>query len=129
MPGTKKYALWFTLVCAGSLLLSFGLSRVPSVYLSTANYWIPTLFFALTTLGINAVLTKGDKQTKEFAFKTLAMSMARLLVCLIAVLIYSRVSRADSLAFACHFMLQYLIFTVFEVSVLLKYIRQPVKQE
>lgn len=124
MSSSKKYSLWLVLVCIGSLLLSFGLSHVPSPYLSTANFWIPTVFFGLTTLGINAVLTRGDKNTKEFAFKTLAMSMARLLVCLVAVLIYSRVSRGDSLAFACHFMLQYLIFTVFEISFLLKYIRQ-----
>lgn len=124
MSSSKKYSLWLALVCTGSLILSFALSRVPSVYLCTVNFWIPTIFFAVTTLGINAVLTRGDKNTKEFAFKTLAMSMARLLVCLVAVLIYSRVSKGDSLAFACHFMLQYLIFTIFEISFLLKYIRQ-----
>jgi hypothetical protein len=124
MFDTKKYTLWFAVVCIGCLLLSFGLSQVPSVYLSTTRFWIPTVFFALTTWGINAVITKGDKNSKEFAFKTLAMSMARLLVCLILVLVYSRVSKADSLAFACHFMLQYLMFTIFEISFLLKYIKQ-----
>lgn len=124
MFDTKKYTLWFAVVCIGCLLLFFGLSQVPSVYLSTTRFWIPTVFFALTTWGINAVITKGDKNSKEFAFKTLAMSMARLLVCLILVLIYSRVSKADSLAFACHFMLQYLVFTIFEISFLLKYIKQ-----
>lgn len=124
MFDTKKYTLWFAVVCIGCLLLSFGLSQVPSVYLSTTRFWIPTVFFALTTWGINAVITRGDKNSKEFAFKTLAMSMARLLVCLILVLVYSRVSKADSLAFACHFMLQYLMFTIFEISFLLKYIKQ-----
>lgn len=124
MSDTKKYSLRFAVVCLGCLLLSYGLSQVPSAYLTTTRFWIPTVFFALTTLGINAVLTKGDKNSKEFVFKTLAMSMARLLVCLVLVLIYSRVSKSDSLAFACHFMLQYLIFTVFEISFLLKYIKQ-----
>ena len=124
MLNKKKYNLWFVVVCMGCLLLSYGLSQVPSVYLTTTRFWIPTAFFAVTTFGINAVLTRGDKNSKEFAFKTLAMSMARLLVCLILVLIYSRVSKSDSLAFACHFMLQYLVFTVFEISFLLKYIKQ-----
>lgn len=124
MSDTTKYILRFSVVCIGCLLLSYGLSQVPSTYLATTRFWIPTVFFALTTWGINAVLTKGDKNSKEFVFKTLAMSMARLLVCLVLVLIYSRVSKADSLAFACHFMLQYLVFTIFEISFLLKYIRQ-----
>jgi hypothetical protein len=124
MSDKKKYNLWFALVCIGCLLLSYGLSQIPSVYLTTTRFWIPTLFFAVTTFGINALLTRGDKDSKEFAFKTLAISMARLLVCLVLVLIYSRVSKSDSLAFACHFMLQYLIFTVFEISSLLKYIKQ-----
>lgn len=124
MSASKKYILCFAVVCIGCLLLSYGLSQVPSVYLTTTRFWIPTAFFALTTWGINAVLTRGDKNSKEFVFKTLAMSMARLLVCLVLVLIYSRVSKADSLAFACHFMLQYLVFTVFEISFLLKYIKQ-----
>jgi len=127
MLNNKTYLLWFSVVCIGCLVLSFGLSRFNSRYLSTAHFWIPTLFFALTTWGINAVLTKGDKDSKEFVFKTLAMSMARLLVCLVLVLIYSRVNKPEALAFACHFMIQYLLFAVFEISFLLKYIKQPVK--
>ncbi len=127
MLSNKTYLLQFMVVCVGCLLLSFGLSTMNSRYLSTTHFWIPTVFFALTTLGINAVLTKGDKDSKEFVFKTLAVSMARLLVCLVLVLIYSRVNKPQALAFACHFMLQYVIFTVFEISFLLKYIKQPVK--
>jgi hypothetical protein len=124
MSDSKKYAFRFAVVSIGCLLLSYGLSQVPNRYLNTSYFWIPTLFFTLTTLGINAVLTKGDKNSKEFVFKTLAMSMARLLVCLIVVLVYSRINKADALAFACHFMLQYLVFTIFEISFLLKYIKQ-----
>jgi hypothetical protein len=82
------------------------------------------LFFALATLGTNALLTKGDKQSKEFVFKTLAMSMARLLVCMIFVFIYSLVNKPEALAFTCHFMIQYVLFTIFEMSFLLKYIKQ-----
>lgn len=123
-PASKTYNLWFVAVCLGSFALSFGLSHVPSIYLNTTRFWIPTLFFSLTTFIINAVLTRGNSNPKEFAFKSLAMGMARLLLCLVALLIYSRLGYADNLAFACHFMLQYLIFTVFEILFLLKYIRQ-----
>ncbi len=124
MLSSKKYILQFITVCVGCLLLSYGLSQVQNRFLATHHFWIPTVFFALTTWGIHALLTKGDKNSKEFVFKTLAMTMARLLVCLILVLIYSRINKPEAMAFACHFMIQYLIFTIFEISVLLKYVKQ-----
>ena len=124
MQNQKKYYLQFTLVCVGGLLVSYGLSQTPSPYLNTPHFWIPTLFFAITTLVINILLTKGDKQSKEFVFKTLALSMARLLVCMIFVFVYSLYNKPQALAFTCHFMIQYVLFTVFEMSSLLKYIKQ-----
>lgn len=124
MQNQKKYYLQFITICIGALVLSYGLSQLQNRYFSTSNFWIPTLFFALATLGTNALLTKGDKQSKEFVFKTLAMSMARLLVCMIFVFIYSLVNKPEALAFTCHFMIQYVLFTIFEMSFLLKYIKQ-----
>ena len=124
MQNQKKYYLQFTTICIGALVISYGLSQLQNRYFSTTHFWIPTLFFALATLGTNALLTKGDKQSKEFVFKTLAMSMARLLVCMIFVFVYSLVNKPEALAFTCHFMIQYVLFTIFEMSFLLKYIKQ-----
>lgn len=124
MQNQKKYYLQFIIICLGALVLSYGLSQLQNRYFSTSHFWIPTLFFALATLGTNALLTKGDKQSKEFVFKTLAMSMARLLACMIFVFIYSLVNKPEALAFTCHFMIQYVLFTIFEMSFLLKYIKQ-----
>lgn len=124
MQSQKKYYIQFITVCIGALILSYGLSQIPNRYFNTHHFWIPTVFFALSTLGVNALLTKGDKQSKEFVFKTLAMSMARLLVCMIFVFVYSLINKPQALAFTCHFMIQYLIFTIFEISFLLKYIKQ-----
>ena len=123
MQNQIKYYIQFIAVCLGALILSYGLSQVPNRYLHTSHFWIPTLFFALSTLGVNALLTKGDKQSKEFVFKTLAMSMARLLACMICVFIYMLINKPQALAFTCHFMIQYLIFTLFEISFLLKYVK------
>ena len=124
MQNQKKYYLQFITICIVALVLSYGLSQLQNRYFSTSHFWIPTLFFALATIGTNALLTKGDKQSKEFVFKTLAMSMARLLVCMIFVFIYSLVNKPEALAFTCHFMIQYVLFTIFEMSFLLKYIKQ-----
>lgn len=124
MQSQKKYYIQFITVCLGALILSYGLSQIPNRYFTTNHFWIPTIFFTLSTLGVNALLTKGDKESKEFVFKTLAMSMARLLVCMIFVFVYSLINKPQALAFTCHFMIQYLIFTIFEISFLLKYIKQ-----
>lgn len=124
MQSQKKYYIQFITVCLGALILSYGLSQITNRYFNTNHFWMPTIFFALSTLGVNALLTKGDKESKEFVFKTLAMSMARLLVCMIFVFVYSLINKPQALAFTCHFMIQYLIFTIFEISFLLKYIKQ-----
>lgn len=124
MQNQKKYYLQFTIICIGALILSYGLSQTTSRYFNTSYFWIPTLFFAITTLGTNALLTKGDKQSKEFVFKTLALSMARLLLCMIFVFVFSLINKPEALAFTCHFMIQYVLFTIFEMSSLLKYIKQ-----
>jgi len=124
MQNQKKYYFQFAVLCIGTLLLSYGLSQNPSHYFNTTHFWIPTLFFGLSSFGINVLLTKTDKRSKDFVFKTLAISMARLLACMIFVFIYSLVNKEHALAFTCHFMIQYLIFTVFEISFLIKYIKQ-----
>lgn len=120
----KKYYFQLAIITIGALLLSFGLSQLNNRFFSTSHYWIPTLFFVITNVGANILITMGDKDSKEFVFKTLAMSMARLLLCMVAVLIYSVVNKPNALAFSCHFMLQYLFFTIFEISHLLKLIKK-----
>lgn len=124
MTAKKKYYLHFLIVSISTFVLSCGLNLIENKYFSTNHYWITILFFVLTTLGINALLMKGDKNSKEFIFKTLALSMARLLACMVMVLIYSLVNKPGALAFSCHFMIQYIIFSLFEISQLLKYIKQ-----
>ena len=123
MQSQTKYYLQLLSVCIGALILSYGLSEIDTKYFKTSHYWIPTLFFVLTSVGANLLLTNGDKQSKEFVFKTLALSMARLLICMIVVFVYSLINKEQALAFTCHFMVQYVIFTIFEMSFLLKYIK------
>jgi hypothetical protein len=124
MENQKKYYLQFGLLCIGTCLLSYGLSQNANRFFCTNNFWIPTLFFAITTWLINVLLTKGQSEPKEFAFKTLAMSMARLLLCMVFVLVYTVINKADALAFTCHFMIQYVIFTIFEISNLVTFIKK-----
>lgn len=124
MENKKKYYLNFSIVTISALVLSYFLSQLNSKYLTTDHFWIPTLFFFITTLGIHFIITRKPKEPKEFIFIYLALSMGRLLLCLFFVLIYSFVNKQSSLAFACHFMIQYVLFTMFEISTILKTIKQ-----
>lgn len=121
---SKKYYLYLIIVCIGTLSLSFGLAQQHNRYIETSHFWIPTLFFLITTILINMLLTSGEKDSKEFVFKTLAMSMGRLLLCMIFVFVYSLINKPQALAFTVHFMIAYVFFTVFEISFLLKYVKQ-----
>ena len=120
----KQYYINFSIVTISALVLSYFLSQIQSKYLTTNHFWIPTLFFFITTIGMHLIITRKPKEPKEFIFIYLALSMGRLLLCLFFVLIYSYVNKASSLAFACHFMIQYVLFTLFEISTLLKTIKQ-----
>ncbi len=123
MQQQTKYYLQLLCISIGAFIISYSLSQLETKYFKTMHYWIPILFFVLTTVGTNILLTNGDKKSKEFVFKTLALSMARLLVCMIVVFVYSLINKEQSLAFTCHFMVQYVIFTIFEMSFLLKFIK------
>ena len=120
----KKQYIQLLLLCIGALAISYGLSQIGTRFFNSTHYWIPTVFFVVTIIGANALITKGDKESKEFVFKTLALSMARLLLCMVFVFVYSLINKPDALAFTCHFMIQYILFTIFEISFLLKFINQ-----
>ncbi len=124
MENKKKYYLLFVILCLVCFVSSCALSHIETVFLKTTDFWMPTLFFGFSTLSINSFITKGDNSSKEFVFKTLAISMARLLLCMIFVFIYSLINKPQALAFTCHFMIQYLFFTVFEIYFLLQFIKQ-----
>lgn len=111
------------IVGALAFLLSYILTKTSLSVFHSNHYWLASVFFVGTNLLINIFLFKGDKQSKEFVFKTLALGVVRLLLCMVFILIYNITHKSQSLPFAIHFMIQYLIFTVFEVSYLLRFIK------
>jgi hypothetical protein len=118
-----KHFFWFALILICSLGLSYSLIQIPSKYFTTSHFWIPSLFFGLTTLIVNVIIKKSEKNTKEFIFKLLIISMSRLLLCMVFILVYSLIFKTNTLAFAVHFMIQYFLFTIYEVSYMIKFIK------
>jgi len=121
----KNYYFRLAVVSVGVLALSMGLAQLDTRWLRNPHVWIITLFFFISTALANLVFTKGDRQSREFIMKIMGVSMGRLLLCMVFVFIYSMANKPQSLAFACHFMLQYVIFTIVELLYILKFIKQP----
>ena len=65
MENQKKYYVQFSLLCIGTFLLSYGLSQIVNRFFYTNNFWIPTLFFGITTWLINILLINGQSEPKE----------------------------------------------------------------
>ena len=121
----KNYWIQLMLTTILAFSISMTLLQTQNHYFDNPNFYIAIVFFVITTVIVNVVFTKGEKQSKEFVFKIMAISMGRLLLCMIAVFIYFLADKPYALPFATHFMIQYIIFTIFELSYLLKYIKQP----
>ena len=119
----SKQIIWFSFITILSLGLSFSLSQINSQYFLTAHFWVPTIFFVIATLIVNFIIVNSEKNTKEFIFKLLVISMARLLLCMVFILVYSLIFKTNTLAFAVHFMLQYLLFTIYEIRYIIKFIK------
>lgn len=124
MTFLKNYNLRLLLLSCGAFLLSLGLSQIHSRFFDCPHFYIITLFFAVTTFLANFVFKAGAHESRESILKIMAISMGRLLLCMVAVLIYSVVNKPQALGFACHFMIQYVLFTIFELSHLLKFVKQ-----
>jgi hypothetical protein len=118
-----KHMIWFSFITIISFVLSFLLAQLNSRYFFTSHFWVPTVFFSITTLIVNLIVQNSEKNTKEFIFKLLIISMARLLLCMVFILVYSLLFKTNTLAFAVHFMLQYFLFTIYEVSYMIKFIK------
>jgi len=120
----KNYYVRLSLLSVFGIVLSASLYHwLPGLF-NAPTWWIAPLFFVVTTLASHFILTRGDKASKEFVQKVMASSVGRLLLSMIIVLIYSKLDKPHGMAFAFHFMLQYVLFTIFEIAYLLRYLKQ-----
>ncbi|MBS1636408.1 MAG: hypothetical protein JST26_10870 [Bacteroidetes bacterium] len=120
----KNYYVRLLLFSAAVFVLATMLARVPNRYFESPHVYIITSFFFATTVLANLAFTKSDTKSRDFIMKIMAVSAGRLLFSMITIFVYSRVAHGHALGFAVHFMLQYVLFTIFELSYILKFIRQ-----
>ena len=120
-----KVFLLASVLAAG---VSFLINLIPFEKVQSAFWYVSVLFFLSTGLLINYILFKKQSDPKDFVFKIMFTSMLRLLLCMIGVFIYSKIDKPHMISFSLHFMLHYILFTIFEITYLLKYTKSQIQK-
>jgi hypothetical protein len=94
---------------------------IPGIYSGT--WYVSLIFHVLISVLIQLLLFKKSEDQKEYINKIMFSSMGRLLVCMFGLLIYKLIDKANFTQFAVHFMIHYILFTIFEIAYLLKFIK------
>jgi hypothetical protein len=119
---TKVFLLVSVLASGISYLINLlGIDKI------TNSFWYASvLFFLGTGLLINYILFGKPVDPKDFVLKIMFTSMFRLLLCMVGVFIYSLIDKPHMISFSLHFMLHYILFTIFEIAYLLKFTKTQI---
>lgn len=100
-------------------------------YVLPAKLYSPALpFLVIFVFSSQLILLKilfgtvGSKFNR-FVNRFMAASFLKLLLYLVVILVYSSIYRSDALPFAVSFVILYMVYTVFEISILLKAFKNP----
>lgn len=114
-----------------SAILSAGVSVLLNVFslMPSSTWYISAAFHLFISVLLYLLLIRKTGDPRDYVFKIMFSSMGRLLVCMIGLLIYKVCDKLNFTHFAVHFMLHYILFTVFEIRYLLKFIKAPKNDE
>jgi hypothetical protein len=111
-----------------SILLSAGASVLISLLLNhktivvAQDWYFGPLFFTITCFCLNIFYTRAVS-TGAFTQKLMAGIVIKLLLALIFVVLYLFWNKPGFFYFAVHFMIHYILFTVFEIRYLLTVVK------
>lgn len=94
----------------------------PSKYFVGVYAIIPFVMFI--TIVVHYVLMNASKNPRTFVGKFVAFSSLKLLVFLTAILIYAFSIKNEIVAFMISFLITYFIFTILEISAILKFLKK-----
>ena len=113
---------FFALIC--SVLLSVLLSLILNTFSSlNAHYWYFGVLFLLALSFILNVIYAKNANSKTFTELLLVTIVIKLLLALIAIVIYSFIDKQGFFNFSIQFTLHYILFTIFEIRYLLHIIK------
>ncbi len=110
-----------------SAILSAAISLILNALalMPCSTWYISLAFHLLISVLLYLLLIRKTGDPRDYVFKIMFSSMGRLLFCMIGLLIYKVCDKLNFTHFAVHFMLHYILFTVFEIRYLLKFIKAP----
>jgi hypothetical protein len=104
------------------VILSFVVSRLlPKYYLSPALPYIILFFFIVTSIFHFIVLKSSEKKTSNFIRGFMLGTVIKLSIYFSALLIYVLIiNKYDAIPFILSFFIYYLIYTIFEIILILR---------
>jgi hypothetical protein len=106
-------------LCIGALIV---ISRfmLPAKYFSPALPFILVLFYASNIIVFNILIKATAKRINNFINYFMISSFLKLMLYIVVLSVYVFLNKQDAIPFTIGFFLMYIIFTVFEVTSLLK---------
>jgi hypothetical protein len=81
-------------------------------------------FVLLVTIVVHFVLIKASSNPRTFVGKFVAFSGLKLIIFLMAILIYAFLVKDEVVLFMMSFLITYFIFTILEISAILKFLKK-----
>jgi len=118
---TKRLII-ITLITA---ILIFGLTFIVPEYLISISWpFILGFFFAVTLLAHKFLLKKSDGNHGKFINAFMLITTIKLMLFFTIIIVYVLINRHDALGFILTFFTNYLIFTIFEILSILKFLQK-----
>ena len=105
-------------------LLSLWNHFAPQEYCLTEGFFIIIYFFASTLLFLNMTISANEKSPQHFVRAFIGTTAIRMFLGLIIILVYALIFRETTMRFALQFLLLYFIYLIFEVILLLKFLKK-----
>lgn len=119
MSDLKPYAFRLLVFSAVLLLLSGVFSgMVREQFVSEVLFLIVPFFFIVCLLTRWVLIKQSKNDPKQFSRLYLGVTISRFYLYLAVLLVYSLVFRNDAVPFIISFFVFYILFTIFEVSML-----------
>ena len=119
----------FSCVSIGVLCLStaFFVQKLflPAKSFACVYFLIP--FVMLVTAAVHFILMKASSNPRTFVGKFAAFSGMKMIIFLIAMLIYGFIVKKEVVIFMVGFLITYFIFTILEISAILKFLKKSVR--
>lgn len=116
----KQLIILSAIVGLISLIAGFLMPRI-----SPATPFLLLLIMSITMLVHRSLLRSYSGKPNRFINRFLALTTLKLLGYLAVITAYALINRPDAVPFIVTFLIYYVIYSAFEVSALLKYLKNP----